>query len=70
MRKDSPLAILLLSLAALWALAGPAWAAPSVGDAAPAFTLHGTDGQLYELSDHVGKREVVLAWFPKAFTPG
>ena len=47
-----------------------AMAEPKVGESAPDFTLYGTDGALYRLSDHVGKRGVVLAWFPKAFTPG
>jgi peroxiredoxin Q/BCP len=40
-----------------------------VGDAAPDFTLQGTDGQTYTLSKLRGKT-VVLAWFPKAFTAG
>ena len=70
MRNASLLSTLVLTLSACLVLAAPVWAAPSVGDAAPDFTLLGTDGQRYELSDHVGKREVVLAWFPKAFTPG
>jgi thioredoxin-dependent peroxiredoxin len=41
-----------------------------VGDAAPDFTLPGTDGKTHKLSDYRGKRAVVLAWFPKAFTQG
>jgi peroxiredoxin Q/BCP len=41
-----------------------------VGDPAPDFTLSGSDGKTYRLSQFVGKRGVVLAWFPKAFTPG
>jgi hypothetical protein len=41
-----------------------------VGDPAPAFTLPGSDGKTHSLSDHVGQRAVVLAWFPKAFTGG
>jgi len=40
------------------------------GDAAPDFSLPGSDGAVHRLADHVGKRGVVLAWFPKAFTPG
>ena len=40
------------------------------GDRAPEFTLQGSDGRSYRLSNFVGERGVVLAWFPKAFTPG
>lgn len=40
------------------------------GDAAPDFSLPGSDGKTYKLSDYRGKQAVVLAWFPKAFTPG
>jgi peroxiredoxin len=39
------------------------------GDAAPAFTLPGSDGKNHSLSDNKGKA-VVLAWFPAAFTGG
>jgi len=41
-----------------------------VGDEAPRFELPGSDGETYRLSDYQGKKAVVLAWFPKAFTPG
>jgi peroxiredoxin Q/BCP len=41
-----------------------------VGDTAPDFSLRGSDGKTYKLSDYRGKQAVVLAWFPKAFTPG
>jgi peroxiredoxin Q/BCP len=44
-------------------------AALNVGDKAPDFTLPGTDGKTHTLSDYRG-REVVLAWYPKAFTGG
>ena len=39
------------------------------GDVAPDFTLKASDGRVYKLSDFKG-RTVVLAWFPRAFTPG
>jgi peroxiredoxin Q/BCP len=45
-------------------------ARPQVGDAAPDFKLPGPDGQLVSLSAFRGKKTVVLAFFPKAFTPG
>ena len=41
-----------------------------VGDDAPNFELKGSDGKTYRLSDFKGKKPVVVAWFPKAFTGG
>jgi thioredoxin-dependent peroxiredoxin len=41
-----------------------------VGDYAPDFSLAGSDGKTYNLSDYRDKQAVVLAWFPRAFTPG
>jgi len=41
-----------------------------VGDAAPDFSLVGSDGETYKLSDFRDKQAVVVAWFPKAFTGG
>jgi peroxiredoxin Q/BCP len=64
MRHFAPLLIALL-------VAGLARAGElEVGDPAPGFALVGSDGKTYALSQLVGKRGVVLAWFPKAFTPG
>src|SRR5688572_13540073 len=40
------------------------------GDAAPDFSLVGSDGKTYKLSDFKDKQAVVIAWFPKAFTGG
>jgi hypothetical protein len=40
------------------------------GDPAPDFSLMGSDGRIHSLRDHSGRRAVVLAWFPKAFTGG
>ena len=39
------------------------------GDVATDFTLPGSDGRVYRLSDLAG-HVVVIAWFPKAFTGG
>jgi peroxiredoxin Q/BCP len=41
-----------------------------LGDAAPDFTLPGSDARLYRLRDFRGQQAVVVAWFPKAFTGG
>jgi peroxiredoxin Q/BCP len=40
------------------------------GDAAPDFELPASDGVTYRLSRVHGTAPVVVAWFPKAFTPG
>jgi thioredoxin-dependent peroxiredoxin len=40
------------------------------GDDAPDFSLKASDGKTYSLDDFKGKQAVVIAWFPKAFTPG
>ena len=46
-------------------------AAPlKVGDDAPNFEMKGSDGKTYKLSDFKGKKAVVIAWYPKAFTGG
>jgi peroxiredoxin Q/BCP len=41
-----------------------------VGDQAPDFSLQASDGKTYTLSEFAGKKAVVLAWFPAAFTRG
>jgi cytochrome oxidase Cu insertion factor (SCO1/SenC/PrrC family) len=41
-----------------------------VGDMAPDFTLPGTDGKNYKLSDFRGQKNVVLAFYVLAFTGG
>ena len=46
------------------------FAALAVGDEAPDFTLPGTDGMDATLSSFRGQKNVVLAFFPKAFTGG
>ena len=57
-------------LVAIGMLAAPAAAQElKVGDQAPDFTLPGTDGKTYTMSQLKG-HWVVLAWFPKAFTGG
>ena len=58
-----------LSMAAVAMAQAPA-AGPQPGDAAPAFSLPGSDGATHTLAEFRGKKAVVLAWFPKAFTGG
>jgi len=60
----------MLATAAALASAGPAAAEPAAGDAAPDFTLPSTDGNEVTLSSFAGRKNVVLAFFPKAFTSG
>jgi len=61
----------LLALAAVGMATAPAGDKPlDKGDPAPAFKLEGSDGKTYSLDDFKGKKPVVIAWFPKAFTGG
>src|SRR5918996_1258718 len=63
----------LMAIGLLAVFAGTAQAQTvelKVGDMAPNFTLPASDGKTYTLSDFRGKKAVVLAWFPKAFTQG
>ena len=43
---------------------------PKVGDKAPEFEMQGSDGKTYSSKDFVGKKAVIIAWFPRAFTGG
>ena len=72
-------AALCLASAGVWAQAPaapkPAAAKPmsstlKVGDMAPDFTLTSTSGAKVTLSEFRGKKTVVLAFFPAAFTGG
>lgn len=65
-----------LVLAVVLLLAVPAFAqegeegVPAMGDEAPGFSLKGSDGKTYTLEQFKGKKPVILAFFPKSFTPG
>jgi peroxiredoxin Q/BCP len=70
-------AVLALLAAAAFAQEPPKPAAPApikthlkVGDKAPDFKLVGVDGKTVELKKLKGKTNVVLAFYPKAFTGG
>jgi peroxiredoxin len=56
--------------AALMAQVNPPKTHLKVGDEAPDFTLPSTSGEKVKLSDFRGKKNVVLAFFPAAFTGG
>jgi thioredoxin-dependent peroxiredoxin len=45
-------------------------ASPEVGTVAPDFTATDTEGNTLTLSELLKDRTVVVAFFPKAFTPG
>ena len=63
----------VLAASSAMTLGVTAWAVadePKVGDKAPAFELPGSDGKTYSLDQFRGKKAVVVAWFPKAFTGG
>ena len=60
----------LLSSALLLAQAPPPKTQLKVGDTAPDFELQSTQGKKVKLSDFRGQKNVVLAFFPAAFTGG
>lgn len=45
-------------------------AAIKLGNKAPAFTLLDQNGEKVSLRDYVGKKSVILYFYPKAMTPG
>ena len=62
--------VLLPFLVSVVALGSQFAAALEVGDKAPDFSLQGSDGETYTLSQFAGDKPVVIAFFPKAFTGG
>ena len=62
---------MITTLAILLLLAAPEEPVKlKVGDQAPAFALPASTGRTVSLSDFKGKKKVVLASYPKAFTGG
>ncbi len=68
LKKLSISMALFVSLGAL--TTGSTAAELKAGDPAPDFELKGSDGKTYKLSEFKGQKPVVVAWFPRAFTPG
>jgi peroxiredoxin Q/BCP len=62
--------IATLFLGASWMMSGSVQAEVGVGDDAPDFKLVGSDGKTYSSDQFKGKKAVVIAWYPKAFTGG
>jgi peroxiredoxin len=60
----------LLGLAAVGAGVSSAATHLKVGDMAPDFSLPATTDKTERLADYKGKMNVVLAFYPKAFTGG
>jgi peroxiredoxin len=66
-----PIALFLAAAAVMLGQAPPAQHTNlKVGDEAPDFTLPDTANKPVKLSDFRGKKNVVLAFFPAAFTGG
>ena len=68
--KTSAILLGAVLSAGLFAQTTPPKTHLKVGDMAPDFTLTATNGQKIKLSDFRGKKAVVLAFFPAAFTGG
>lgn len=62
--------IMALTVLGLFGLGGAGAEPLKEGDPAPDFSLQGSDGKTHKLSDYKGKKAVVIAWYPKSFTPG
>ncbi len=67
--KASLIAILALVLSAIITQAQPA-KTPAVGDKAPLVAGKDQDGKDWKLSDDIGKKVVLLYFYPKDNTPG
>lgn len=68
--KDTTRRQALAALAAMGSAAKLSGAALGVGDSAPDFDLPSSQGGTEKLSSYRGKKNVVAAFYPKAFTGG
>ncbi len=64
------IAALLLAATDLFAQTPPAPARPKVGDKAPLVTGKNQDGKEWKLANSIGKKIVLLYFYPKDETPG
>ena len=65
-----PFGALLLLLCGPAPLAARDAAGPGVGDRAPSFEARADDGTVWRSKDHVGKKPIVIFFFPAALTGG
>ncbi len=70
MRKVQLLLLVSTAAISLFGQVNPPKTQLKVGDTAPDFTLPSTTGEQVKLSSFRGKKNVVLAFFPAAFTGG
>ena len=70
MRNIGYMALAATAAISLFGQMNPPKTQLKVGDEAPDFTLPSTTGQSVKLSDFRGKKNVILAFFPAAFTGG
>src|SRR5882724_952974 len=68
--KTKLFALPLVAASILFAAATTFGAPPKAGDTAPQFTGKDQDGKDFKSADHVGKKIVLLYFYPKAFTGG
>ena len=68
--KTKLLASLLAVASLLLCVSGAQAAMPKVGDTAPLFTSQDQDGKTINLADLIGKKIVLLYFYPKDFTGG
>jgi peroxiredoxin Q/BCP len=70
MRHSLRLALAVLGVGALTLGLARAADDPKVGDKSPTFEATNDEGKTWKSDDHVGKKIVVVYFFPVAFTGG